>query len=122
MKFFYYFLILALSFTYLTGCGDGSFPTPQEIIKQPIGPDSIKRGMPKDRVKDLWGEPDEVSYEEIADNGQTRFREVWVYRKWAGMIPVDADYLSKTKYVYFDGSSVTNITETPLKQADTSEE
>jgi len=38
--------------------------------------------------------------------GGRRRREMWVYHAQTG-IPIDADYLSKTKKLYFDGNNLT---------------
>lgn len=90
------------------GCADITLPTPKEIIENPIGPDSVKVGMTKDKVKSLWGAPDQVNYVKDAEKWSGE-REEWVYFARLSKLPVGADYLSKTKKVYFDGDHVTNI-------------
>lgn len=85
-------------------------PTPEDIIKRPIGTDSVKIGMTKDKVKELWGDPDQVNY--VTDEKRWGgAREEWVYRGRYSSLPVDAGYLSKTKKLYFDGKNLTNIIE-----------
>jgi len=99
----------------LAGCADIQLPTPQEVIKHPIGTESVKVGMTKDNVRELWGGPDRITFVEIDEGTNARSREMWYYKSFVGIIPVDAGYLSKPKYLYFDGESLTNISETPLK-------
>ena len=99
--------VLALS---LASCADIEVPTPGYILKRPIGTSSVKIGMSKDKVRELWGDPDQVNY--VTDKKKWGGeREEWVYSGRYASIPVDAGYLSKTKRLYFDGDSLTNITE-----------
>ena len=94
----------------LSGCADITPPTPGYILKRPLGTNSVKLGMAKDKVKDLWGDPDQVNTIED-DKRWGGEREEWVYVGRYSNIPLDAGYLSKTKKLYFDGDSLTNITE-----------
>ena len=98
----------------LTGCADFTPPTPKDIITQPLGTDSVKIGMTKDKVQDLWGRPDQVNYVE-GDQRWGGEREEWVYVARYANLPVDADYLSRTKKLYFDGENLTNIVEVEEK-------
>lgn len=109
MSIFRFFLI-AILFLYLTGCADITPPTPEEIIKRPLGTDSVKIGMTKAEVKALWGEPDRINY--VKDEKKWGgAREEWVYVARYSALPVDAGYLSKTKKLYFDSENLTNIVE-----------
>ena len=94
----------------LAGCAEIPIPTPTDIIKRPIGTDSVKIGMTKDKVRELWGEPDQINFVENKERWGGE-REEWVYRAAYSGIPVDAGYLSKTKRLYFDGPNLTNIVE-----------
>lgn len=109
MNMFKLFLIAVL-FLSLTGCAEIDAPTPKEIIKRPFGTGSIKVGMAKGKVRELWGEPDQVNYVEDKEKWGGA-REEWVYTGRYSAIPIDAGYLSKTKKLYFDGESLTNIVE-----------
>lgn len=102
-------LIAAVCFVGLivSGCAEFDVPTPKSVLEQPLGTDSIRIGMTKDKVVDLWGEPDFVDYEE--DEASGRSREVWTYKGRYSAVPVDADYLSRTKVLYFDGNNVTSV-------------
>jgi hypothetical protein len=94
-----------------SGCSAIIIPNPEEVIKHPLGTESIKVGMTKDRVESLWGKPDQVKMVENKDKWQGATREVWIYRAQYGNIPVDAGYLSSTKKLYFDGNNLTEISE-----------
>jgi len=109
------FILIISAVIVLGGCADIELPTPQQVIKHPIGTNSVKIGMTKDRVRELWGGPDKINYVHIKEGKDARMRELWYYKSFAGIIPLNADYLSKSKYLYFDGNNVTNISDTPLE-------
>ncbi|MFC1577057.1 outer membrane protein assembly factor BamE [Candidatus Omnitrophota bacterium] len=90
------------------GCAGIEPPTPDEVLRHPLGTDTIKVGMTKNQVREIWGEPDEVN--DIDNDKRWKGpREEWVYRGQYSAIPFDAGYLSKTKHLYFDGNNLTNI-------------
>jgi len=94
---------------FLAGCADLTIPSPNYIIERPIGTSSVKIGMTKDKVRDLWGDPDQIN--DVEDKTMWGGARVeWVYRARTDL-PVDAGYLSKTKKLYFDGENLTNIVE-----------
>ena len=108
MKTFKLFLLFVVSLSF-AGCADVPIPTPDYIIERPIGTDSVKIGMTKDRVRELWGDPDQINDVENKERwGGSRVE--WVYRARTEL-PVDAGYLSKTKKLYYDGENLTNIVE-----------
>jgi len=92
-----------------SGCSLITIPDPEEVIRKPLGTESVKIGMTKDKVISVWGKPDEVRTVEDKEKWKGS-RELWVYRAQYGAIPVDAGYLSKTKKLYFDGDNLTTIT------------
>ena len=103
-------LIVFILFLSLAGCADIPLPTPNEIIERPIGTSSVKIGMTKDKIKELWGDPDQINIVEDKEKwGGSRVE--WIYTAAYSSIPVDAGYLSKTKKLYFDGDNLTNIAE-----------
>jgi len=106
LKIAIYFLLALLL---ISGCSEIDMPTPETVLKRPLGTDSIKIGMEKDQVRALWGEPDSADFEEDKVSG--RVQEVWVYNARYSEVPVDAGYLSRTKYLYFDGNNLTRISE-----------
>ena len=109
MKTYILFVLLVLVCVY-TGCADITTPTPGYIINRPLGTDSVKLGMSKDKVRELWGEPDQINQVKENDRWGGE-REEWVYVARYSNLPVNAGYLSKTKKLYFDGNNLTNISE-----------
>ncbi len=108
LKRFFAFLPLVTMMAVRPGCAGITPPTPDDMIRQPLGKSSLQVGMTKSQVESLWGKPDDVrAAEDKAKWGG--IREVWVYRAQYGAIPVDVDYLSKTERLYFDGDNLTNI-------------
>jgi len=92
----------------VAGCAGIEVPQPQEVLKEPLGQGSLRVGMSKNEVISLWGKPDEVKMVEDKDRWKGT-REMWVYHAQMAGVPVDADYLSKTKRIYFDGDNLTTI-------------
>lgn len=84
-------------------------PKPDDVLKYPLGKTDLKIGMTKQQVESKWGKPDEIR--SVDDKKRWKDpREMWVYHGQTG-IPIDADYLSKTRKLYFDGSYLTDIDE-----------
>ena len=105
---FLIFSILAVST--LSGCNTFTIPTPDEIIKKPLGTESVRIGMTKHQVESIWGKPDHISAVENKQKWSSP-RDVWTYNARYGAIPVDAGYLSKTQKLYFDGENLTEISD-----------
>ena len=102
-----FFLVVGVVF--FAGCAGITPPAPEDIIKNPLGGDEIKIGFTKEQVLSLWGEPDSKSI--VKSDKWSREREEWVYVGRYNQIPISAGYLSKTKYLYFDGDNLTNISD-----------
>jgi outer membrane protein assembly factor BamE (lipoprotein component of BamABCDE complex) len=102
--------LVALLLPLANGCSTLAIPTPEEIIKKPLGTESVKIGMTKDQVASIWGKPSQVTTAENKEKWSSP-REVWIYAAHYGSIPVDAGYLSKTQKLYFDGDNLTEISE-----------
>ncbi len=92
------------------GCSAITVPNPEEVVKHPLGTESVKIGMTKQEVESQWGKPNDITMVESKEKWQGQ-REMWVYRAQYGSIPLDAGYLSKTKKLYFDGNNLTEIGE-----------
>ena len=92
------------------GCSAIIIPNPVDVVKHPLGTESIKVGMTKEQVESIWGKPSQIKMVEDKARWQGT-REVWIYRAQYGSIPVDAGYLSSTKKLYFDGDNLTEIGE-----------
>ncbi|MDD3905064.1 MAG: outer membrane protein assembly factor BamE [Candidatus Omnitrophica bacterium] len=104
------FAIAFFSAVLFSGCSAIVLPNPEDVVKHPLGTESIKVGMTKEQVEDIWGRPSQVKTVEDKAKWQGS-REVWIYRAQYGSIPVDAGYLSSTKKLYFDGNNLTEIGE-----------
>jgi len=103
--------LIVLMGAMLIGCAIiENIPTPQDVLRKPMGTESIKIGMSKAQVESLWGKPDDISMVENKDRWGGA-REMWVYTAQYDSIPVNAGYLSKTQKLYFDGDNLTNISE-----------
>ena len=96
------------------GCAEiDPFETPAEVIRNPLGPESIRVGMTKEEVASKWGEPDLVNELPSRDASGSRGEE-WVYKaKRYTPVPLDSGYLNKNKYLYFDGNNLTFIGDEP---------
>jgi hypothetical protein len=82
-------------------------PKPEEVLKYPLGKTDLRIGMTKHEVEAKWGKPDSVST--VQDTARWKDpRQMWVYHAQTG-IPIDADYLSKSRKLYFDGDYLTDI-------------
>jgi hypothetical protein len=104
------FLVLAVSaMSLVCGCNTLTIPSPDDIIKKPLGTESVRVGMTKKQVESMWGKPDQITTVENKEKWSSP-REVWTYDARYGAIPVDAGYLSKTQKLYFDGQNLTEIT------------
>ena len=84
-----------------------TIPTPGEVIKYPLGKTTLRVGMTKQEVESKWGKPDSISTVEDKKRWPDP-REMWIYNPQTSSIPIDADYLSKTRKLYFDGSYLTD--------------
>ncbi|MFA5255482.1 MAG: hypothetical protein WC419_02155 [Candidatus Omnitrophota bacterium] len=100
-------VVFALAiFTY--GCSMlESIPNPAEVVKYPLGKTTLKVGMTKQEVEFKWGKPDSISTVEDKKRWPDT-REMWVYHPQTSSIPIDADYLSETRKLYFDGDYLTD--------------
>lgn len=105
-KFSLLFILSAMPLVF--GCNTLTIPTPDEIIKKPLGTESVKIGMTKNQVESIWGKPDQVTNVEDGKKWSSP-REVWTYDARYGAIPVDAGYLSRSQKLYFDGENLTDI-------------
>ncbi len=103
-------VIILTSLLLFGGCSAIIIPNPEDVVKHPLGTESIKIGMTKEQVESIWGKPSQIKMSEDKARWQGS-REVWIYRAQYGSIPVDAGYLSTTKKLYFDGNNLTDIGE-----------
>ena len=91
------------------GCAVLEPVQPKEILKHPFGtPHALQRGMSKEQVRDMFGEPDIITHSGEDTDLTSTAGEKWVYHGRYSKVPVDAGYLSKTKTLTFDGDSLVN--------------
>lgn len=88
------------------GCETLPVPTTKELLSNPIGTSPLRRGMPKEEVTALWGQPNEVI--RIGQDELGIAKEEWVYHARYPALPVDYNYLSETKHLIFQGDNLTN--------------
>lgn len=93
--------MLSAGIFYLTGCAGIETPTPQSILKHPLGT-MLRAGLTKDQILAQWGEPDLKEGDNTGKWGNAE--EKWTYYARYGEVPLNAGYLSKTQYLYFDGN------------------
>ena len=113
-------LLLVLISVAAVGCADIEVPRPDKIMRNPIGFDAAKRGMPKGEVQQIYGEADIVTHAVVSE-GWEGVREEWFYRARVSALPVNAGYLAEDLYLYFDGNSLTKISRSPMGRPDIDE-
>ena len=107
-------LLSTLGVFAISGCAEiDPFEAPAEVIRHPLGTESIRTGMSKEEVISKWGEPDLVNKLSPSDAIGNQGEE-WVYKaRRYTPVPLDAGYLYKNKYLYFDGNNLTLISDEP---------
>jgi len=89
------------------GCAVLEPVKPEEVLKHPLGtPHALRRGMSKEQVRDMWGEPDSITSPEKVTDLTSTAAEVWVYHARYSKLPLDAGYFSKTRTLTFDGDNL----------------
>ncbi|MDP2929025.1 MAG: hypothetical protein Q8O01_03045 [Candidatus Omnitrophota bacterium] len=105
---FKFIIAVSILIIFAYGCSMlENIPNPKEILKYPLGKTTLKTGMTKQEVEAKWGKPDTVGIVEDKKRWPDS-REMWVYYPQTSSIPIDADYLSNTRKLYFDGSYLTD--------------
>ncbi len=106
--------LLFLLMVCIAGCAEiNPFEVPGEVLNHPLGTESIGTGSAKEEVIREWGKPDIINKLGAQDETGTQ-REEWVYKaRRVTPVSVDAGYLSKNKYLYFDGNHLTLISSEP---------
>ncbi len=88
----------------ITGCAEIEPPTPDKIISPWSSMPNIRLGDTKNDVLSRWGEPDERNQIGVDELGVAK--EQWVYYGRYPMAPIDYQYVSKTKCLYFEGNTL----------------
>ncbi len=106
------FIFLSVAVLFSSGCADMEVPGPRQVLTNPIGTSAVKIGMSKAQVLQIYGEPN-FKAEAVSDEWEG-LREEWFYNARLSALPVGAGYLTNNVYLYFDGNSLTKISERSL--------
>jgi len=109
-------LCLALLCLIAAGCAEIEVPQMENILKDPLGEGSLKRGMTKSEVTTVYRDPD--MKRTVVSSEWAEPREEWFYKANYSVLPVGAGYLSEDLYLYFDDENLTNISRTPLGRSE----
>ncbi len=112
MKLYCLLVSVFVACIFTVGCADIAPPTPQELLRKPLGDGSVKIGMTKFEVLTIYRDPDTKNV--VVSNDWAGSREEWFYSAGYSAIPLSAGYLSEDIYLYFDGENLTNISKTRM--------
>ena len=105
----FFLLVLVVCFS---GCAEIEVPGTKSVLAEPLGEPTVKIGMTKNKVLDLYGDPD--MKRQVTSAEWENSREEWLYRGRYPSLPVGAGYLTNDLYLYFDGDNVTTISKVAL--------
>jgi len=94
-------LLLGAGFLGAAGCGGGAGNTFEHFANVTPFP----RGTSQDAVRAAWGEPDQIVPNGADELGEAK--TIWVYTGRLPGVPLNYNYVSQTKKLYFDGDSLT---------------
>ena len=95
--------------TSLFGCSEIQAPTPYEAATHPFGTGGpFTRGATKAEVLEAWGKPDHVISRGVDELGNVR--EEWIYTGRLQSLPIDYEYVSRTKHLFFEGENLARWT------------
>lgn len=80
-------------------------PTVKEAMNKPFGTGpEFTLGTTKAEVIDWWGPPDLVIPRGVDEIGSTR--EEWIYHGRVQGLPIDVEYVSRDKHLFFEGNNL----------------
>ncbi len=89
-----------------SGCSEIKTPTASEAVTHPFGTAApFPRGTLKAKVLQDWGNPDVVIPHGADELGN--IREEWIYHGRMQSLPIDYEYVSRTKHLFFEGNNLT---------------
>ena len=89
----------------LGGCSSFQTPTVQEAITHPLGTGApFTLGTSKAKIRETWGEPAAVIPHGVDELGN--IREEWIYHGWLPGLPIDHEYIARTKHLFFEGNNL----------------
>lgn len=93
----------------MAGCSDMQAPTVKEALQQPFGTGGpFNRGTTKNEVLEAWGKPDHTIPMGVDELGNPK--EEWIYRGRLPNLPIDYEYVSRTKHLFFEGDNLVRWT------------
>lgn len=98
------FMCLMASISFIS-CAEMSPPTPVELLKHPLGTDALYKGMSKEEVMEYWGKPSSINRLEEA-TAWSEAKEEWIYNARYPAVKINANYLAKTRHLFFEGDSL----------------
>ena len=110
-------LLCVMAVLSLAGCSEIQSPTAGEAITHPFGTAApFPRGTLKAKILETWGTPDVVIPHGSDELGNPR--EEWIYHGRIQSLPIDYEYVSRTKHLFFEGENLTRwTTEEPVPPA-----
>ena len=85
------------------GCSEMETPTARQALSHPFGTGApFTLGTTKQKVLEDWGPPDHVVKRGVDELGN--IREEWIYRGRLQNLPIDYEYMSRTKHLFFEGN------------------
>lgn len=99
-------ILVAMSYSLsLTGCSEIQAPTAAEAMSHPFGTGApFTLGTTKSKVLESWGKPKHVVVFGVDELGSAR--EEWIYEGWLPGLPIDHEYVSRTKHLFFEGENL----------------
>lgn len=92
--------------TTLAACGEIQAPTARQALTHPFGTGApFTLGTSKEEVLEDWGPPDHKIHHGVDELGNVR--EEWIYRGRMENLPIDYEYMSRTKHLFFEGNNLT---------------
>lgn len=108
------YIVLLACIIFLVGCAEIEPPSPEKLITPWNVMISIRTGNTKELVISKWGEPDKKNQIGVDEFGT--IKEEWVYYGKYPMAPIDDQYLSKNRYLYFEGNILVRQEVRPLSE------
>ncbi|MDP8257987.1 MAG: hypothetical protein P9L90_00990 [Candidatus Aadella gelida] len=107
MRIINFLTVIAIMAVICSGCAEVDVPRTSDLFEDPLGKGSVKIGMTQDQVISIYGVAD--TKRTVVSGEWNGKREEWFYEARYSALPVNAGYLAKDIYLYFDGKNLTNI-------------
>lgn len=84
-------------------------PSAKHAMTHPLGTAApFTLGTSKAKVREAWGDPDYVVAHGSDELGSVR--EEWIYHGRVQSLPIDYEYVSRNKHLFFEGENLTRCT------------